>query len=996
MTHDLHPRQEYWRSLDQLADTPEFRQFVEREFPAGASELNDPLTRRKFISLMGASMAMAGLAGCRRPVEKIIPYVNAPEEIVPGVAQYYATTMPFGADAFGLIVESHEGRPTKIEGNPKHPSTMGKSNTFVQASILNLYDPDRSNSPLNKGAEATWDDFVTYWRGLLAKYAQNGGTGLAVLTESFASPTMVRLASEFRKTYPKARWASYETVSDEDIFAAAKDATGKEARPVYHFDKAKVILSLDSDFVYLESDNIRNAAGFAAGRRVTSENDDMNRLYAVECDYSLTGAMADHRQRIARRRVGEFAAALVAELRAQGLSIEADLPSNAREFDAEWIKILASDLIRAGRDALVVAGRSQPPFVHLLAFMINNALGSIGNTLVFQENETIGQSRFLEMASLTGEMKSGKIETLVIFGGNPMYDAPVDLDFTGALSKVPHTVHLSQRVDETSSACEWHLPEAHYLEAWGDARSYDGTRSIIQPLIAPLLDGRSQIEVLNLIVTGDATRGYDLVRDSWKGILPGLDFESRWRKILNDGFLEGNSQSSAITTLDESAIVSIVRANDAWYEAPSAQNLEINFAPSRTVYDGRFANNGWLQEASDPLTKITWDNAALLSPATAKELGLKEGEVVRLEYSDHALEMPVWVMPGHADYSVTLPLGYGRKAAGRVGNDVGFDTYKLRTARAPFYDLGLKISKTGRSYILAQTQNHGAMEGRPIVREATLEHYREHPNFAPEMVEAPKVGALWDEHKFTEGYQWGMAIDLNVCIGCNACNVACYSENNIPVVGKEEVHNAREMPWIRVDRYFTGEPDDPGVVHQPVPCMHCENAPCEQVCPVNAALHNSEGLNLQVYNRCIGTRYCSNNCPYKVRRFNFFNYTSKMPELVKMAMNPDVTVRSRGVMEKCTYCIQRIEGAKIAAKKEDRNVRDGEIVTACAQACPTDAIVFGNVNDSESRVSKVKAQNRNYGMLVEYNTRPRTTYQARIRNPHPDLELWERKRASKP
>ncbi|OGC95759.1 MAG: hypothetical protein A2W25_09010 [candidate division Zixibacteria bacterium RBG_16_53_22] len=999
MKSDSPKGREYWKSLDHPAETPEFQEFLHREFPQGASELNelnDPVSRRSFLSLMGASIAMAGLAGCRRPVEKIIPYVVAPEEIIPGVPNYYATTMPFMGNAFGLIVESHEGRPTKIEGNPDHPATLGRSNTFIQGSILDLYDPDRSKAVLHEGRQSSWNDFVTFWRNLYDKYAQDRGRGLAILVEPFSSPTLSRLAHLFRTTFPEARWAAYEPLGNENEYTGVRLATGLNLQPIYHFDKAEVILSLDSDFVYAGSDNIRNAKGFIDGRRVSSERDGMNRLYMIESSFSNTGALADHRLRIPSALVGAFAAALALELQAQGVVIRDNGvlgPFSRHEFDRDWIRILAADLIRARGKSLVIAGGDQPAPVHALVHVMNSALGNIGNAVAFHEISDSELSSIESLKTLVDDVKSKRITTLAILGGNPIYNAPADLNFAEALKEIEHTIHLSSHVDETSGAVEWHVPMAHYLESWGDARSIHGAISVIQPLIAPLYGGAGSVEVLSLLTTGSDARGYDIVRETWQKIISNGDFETEWRRVLHDGLLKGIASPAVNAPIDEASVFAQIGSSPFNRELPTRDNLEIAFRPSLTIYDGRFANNAWLQELPDFQTKISWDNVALMSPATAKQLGLNNSDIAALEYRGRKLEAPIWILPGHADNSVTLHLGYGRKFGGRVADDVGFNAYLLRVSSAPCFDRGLTIAGTGQTYKIVTTQNHHSMEGRPIIREATLEHYREHPAFANEGHEIPPLYTLASNHKISEQYQWGMAIDLNVCIGCNACTVACQSENNIPVVGKEQVGRGREMHWIRVDRYFNGDLADPEIVHQPVPCMHCENAPCEEVCPVTASLHDHEGLNLQVYNRCIGTRYCSNNCPYKVRRFNFFNYTSKTPESAKMVFNPDVTVRSRGVMEKCTYCLQRINAAKITARSESRTVRDGEFTTACAQACPTEAIVFGNVADPESRASKMKMQNRNYGMLAEYNTKPRTTYLARLRNPNPLLEEFEKKQA---
>jgi len=999
MTNDSPKGRDYWKSLDHLAETPVFQEFLYREFPQGASELtelNDPVSRRAFISLMGASLALAGLAGCRRPVEKIIPYVVAPEEIIPGVPNYYATTMPFMSNAFGLIVESHEGRPTKIEGNPGHPATLGRSNTFIQGSILDLYDPDRSRAVLQNGRQSSWNDLVTFWRGLHDRYSQSRGRGLAILVVPFSSPTLSRLAHLFRTTFPEAGWASYEPAGNESEYEGVRLATGQVLQPIYHIDKADVILSLDSDFVYAESDNIRNAQGFIDGRRVSSEQDGMNRLYIVESFFSNTGALADHRLRIPSSLVGAFIAAVALELQAQDVALGDNAmlgQYSQHEFDREWIRILAADLIRARGKSLVLAGRQQSAAVHALACVINSALGNIGDTVSFHEISDSELSSTESLKNLVDDIKSRRIKTLAILGGNPAYDAPVDLNFAEALKELDHSIHLSSHVDETSGAVEWHIPMAHYLESWGDARSTHGAVSVIQPLIAPLYGGASSVEVLSLLATAIDTRGYDIVRETWQKLISDGDFEAEWRRILHDGLLKGSASPVVNTHVDAASVFTQIGSNPFNRELPARDNLEIAFRPSLTIYDGRFANNAWLQELPDFQTKISWDNVALMSPPTARELGLNNSDIATLEYRGRKLEAPIWILPGHADNSVTLYLGYGRKFGGRVADGIGFNAYLLRPSDVPFFDRGLTIAGTGQTYKIVTTQNHHSMEGRPIIREATLEHYREHPAFANEGHEIPPLYTLRSTHEISEQYQWGMAIDLNVCIGCNACTVACQSENNIPVVGKEQVGRGREMHWIRVDRYFNGDMADPEMVHQPVPCMHCENAPCEEVCPVTASLHDREGLNLQVYNRCIGTRYCSNNCPYKVRRFNFFNYTGKTPEPVKMVFNPDVTVRSRGVMEKCTYCLQRINAAKVAARKEGRTVRDGEFTTACAQACPTEAIVFGNVADPESHVSKIRMQNRNYGMLAEYNTKPRTTYLARLRNPNPQLEELEKKQS---
>lgn len=976
---------DYWRSLDQLAETPEFKEFLHREFPQGASEFNNNWSRRNFLTLMGASMALAGLAGCRRPEQKIVPYVKPPEEIIPGVPQYYATTMPMGTSAYGVIVETHEGRPTKIEGNPKHPSTLGASNAWIQASILGLYDPDRSARVMHDGQESSWDEFVAFWRESAVTYDANGGAGLAVLSEPSSSPTMRRLEKKYGADHPRTVQATYAPVGDENIYSGIESATGRAYKQVFDLNRADVIVSLDSDFLLTESDNIAASRAFVDGRRLKSENDDMNRLYVVETGFSTTGAAADHRIAVSHRDVGRFMIALARALKSRGLSlpdIEVTMPPG--DEIERWVGPVTDDLIAAGTKAVVMAGSGQPAELHALTLAVNNALGSIGNCVKLYESDNDTASDLDGLKSLCDAMRQGKIDTLVMLGGDPCFNVPSDLEFMQAMMNVETRIHLSDYYNLTSRQSTWHIPRAHYSESWGDASAADGTRSIIQPLIAPLFDGIATAEMVNLMATGTNSDGYDIVRETWQNMLGRNDFENKWRKVLHDGVWDVNLPKEVSPRIDSGYIS---KALTSLFESDSSprEGMEFVFAASPSLHDGRFANNGWLQELPHPITKLTWDNAALISPKTAKDNALKNEDIVKLLYKGREIEIPVWIVPGMADNTVLLELGYGQKNLGRVADGVGVNTYALRTSDAMYYGSGLTITTTGKTYKLASTQDHGSIEGRPHVREASLEEYREHPNFAPEAVHHPPLVSMWDDHKYDQGYQWGMTIDLTACTGCNACTIACQSENNIPIVGKEQIGNGREMHWIRVDRYFTGEVDNPQVVHQPVACQHCEMAPCEQVCPVAATVHDKEGLNTMVYNRCIGTRYCANNCPYKVRRFNFFNFTKDTPEVTKMVHNPDVTVRSRGVMEKCTFCVQRINRAKIEAKKENRTIADGEVTAACQQACPAQAIVFGNINDSDSRVSKIKKQNRNYSLLGELNVRPRTSYLAKIRNPNPKM-----------
>ncbi len=982
----------YWRSLDHLAQTPEFKELVEKEFPDGASELSNPVSRRKFMSLMGASMALAGLTSCRRPVEKIIPYVIKPEEIIPGKPQYYATNMPFGTESLGLLVESHEGRPTKIEGNKNHPATGGSSNVFMQAEMLNLYDPDRSQVVLKNGNNSTWQAYRGVWKSEAEKYKENGGEGLAILSESFASPTMMRLAKAFREQYPRAKWVTYDSVSDENIYSGLHTQTNAVAKPNYDFKQANVVLSLDSDFLQMDSNDIPHARDFASNRKVRSEHDSMNRLYAVEGTYTITGGMADHRLRVQSGQVGMFAAALAHELSAQGLKISA--PKIDAEFDKKWLEALAADLIANQGQSLVLGGRRQPKEVHTLISVINDALGNTGKTVSYTVNPDMQISSLSDFIGLSKDMDAGMIHSLVILGGNPVYQAPADIDFASSLKKVAYSVHLSSHVDETAALATWHIPQAHFLESWGDVSGYGGV-GIIQPLIAPLFDGKNSIDMLANLMSDDEVGAYEVVRETWTDILPAGNYEKAWRKVVHDGFL---TQSREVSVgFDETYAIGAVLMSQFDTPTASPSSIEVIFTASFTNYDGRYANNGWMQELPDPVTKVTWDNVALISAGTAKALDVKNQDLLRISSNDAQVTLPVWIQPGMADNTVALELGYGREI-GRVSRGVGANVNVLRTSGGMQIASGFKAEKAFGTHILACVQdNHGFDEEKlaaeaiqerlpTIVRESTLADYQKDPEFAMAFAEKQELKGLWKEHDYGEGNQWGMAIDLTSCTGCSACTIACQSENNIPVIGKEEVSNGRDMSWIRLDRYYTGDVEDPEMVFQPLACQHCEMAPCEGVCPVAATTHSAEGLNEMAYNRCIGTRYCANNCPYKVRRFNFFNFTKDTPEIVQMAMNPDVSIRFRGVMEKCTFCVQRINVAKIDAKNDGRDLEDGDVVVACQQACPTDAIAFGNINDPNSEVSRVKAQNTDYSLLGELNLQPRTTYGAKLRNPNPALE----------
>ena len=954
----------YWRSLDELARTPEFEQWLHREFPENASEWTGKASRRNLLKLMAASFGLAGLVACRRPVERILPAAKGVEEYVPGNPMYYATAFSLGAAAYGLHVEAHDGRPTKIEGNPQHPASRGAAGSFAQASILGLYDPDRAKWVRKDGRRSSWEEFEKFAAGRFA----GQGAGLRFLSGEIGSPSLEAVKKHALQRFPQARWVEFEPVSQDEPMAGAQLAFGQPVRAHYHFEKADVILALDCDFLGLDAPTLSYTREFARRRKIGTPQDRMNRLYVAEANYSLTGAAADHRLRLRASEVAALLAELAAELKVFGETLRV-LPaaSGARR---KWLAAVARDLAAHKGRCLVLAGPRQPAVVHAWVHLINQLLGNAGATVTYTAATWTPQTQALK--ELASEMAAGQVSTLVILGGNPVYNAPADLDFASHIKKVECVIRHGLEEDETAALAHWTLPEAHYLETWGDARAWDGTCSIQQPLVAPIYEGRSAAEVVALLSGYPHRRAYDIVRNFWSALS-----EPQWRKALHDGVTPTSPSAELKVTADARRIQGLPLP-------PPATGVEINFQPDAGVWDGRFANNGWLQEAPDPMTKLTWDNAALLSPATARSLGVNTGDMISIQREGRELKIPAMILPGHADNSITLPLGYGRTRCGRVGRGVGHNVYPLRTSGAMSIAAGGKVSKAPGRYKFSLTQDHHSMEGRPIVREATLEEYRKHPHFAHEPHQ--ELFSLYPEHSYDKGNQWGMVVDLNACIGCNACLLACQAENNIPIVGKKEVARGREMHWIRLDRYFSGPEEDPEVVYQPMACQQCENAPCENVCPVAATAHSPEGLNEMAYNRCIGTRYCANNCPYKVRRFNFLEWHKDIDQLQRMQFNPDVTVRMRGVMEKCNYCVQRIQEAKIKAKAEGRRpIRDGEILTACQQTCPAEAIVFGNINDPNSKVSQLRKQDRNYAVLAELNVKPRTTYLAKVRNPNPEL-----------
>jgi molybdopterin-containing oxidoreductase family iron-sulfur binding subunit len=984
----------YWKSLEELSETPEFMEFLHREFPEQADEFSDPAGRREFLRVMGASLALAGLTACtKQPDELIVPYVKQPEEMIPGKPLFFATAVLDGGYAKGVLVESHLGRPTKIEGNPEHPMSLGSTDAQGQAAVLGLYDPDRSQTVRSFGEIHSWQEFLAAVKPALEKQKAVGGAGLRILTETVTSPTLARQLVDLKIEFPQAKWHQYEPGGADNARTGAVLAFGESVETRHHFDKADVVLTFDSDFIGAGPANVREIRDFSSRRKIRGEHANLNRLYSIESSPNLVGSNADHRLPVKPSEVDGLVRAVATGL---GIAVE-----GASTTHAAWIAPMVKDLSAHAGTSLVVAGESLAPASHAVVHAINAKLGNVGKTLSYSAPVAVGAvDQRASLKQLTDDLFANKVAVLLVLGGNPAYSAPSDLPFRDAMLKAELRVRLGLYDDETSERAHWQIPEAHSLETWSDARAQDGTASILQPLIAPLYGGKSAHEVIAALL-GRERSGYDIVREYWQSELGAVDFERTWRRALHDGLFAG-------TAFPEKAVTVVPGEWTRGTTPAPAAGLEVAFRLDPSVGDGRFGNLGWLQELPKPLTKLTWDNAVLMSLATAQSLGVGTtsnfdgqvesagkptaqgtvADVVEVKVGDRWVRGPAWVLPGHADGCVTIHLGYGRTRAGRVGTGVGFDASALRTRDGFWWRGGAQIQKTGARQTLACTQDHWSMEGRNIIRAATLEEYEKNPEFVKEMGEEPaKDMTLYPPHPY-EGHAWGMAVDLNSCVGCNACVTACQSENNIPVVGRDQVGRGREMQWIRIDRYYAGDPGKPESLetqHQPVLCMHCENAPCEVVCPVAATVHSDEGLNDMVYNRCVGTRYCSNNCPYKVRRFNFYLYQDWDTKTLKMQRNPDVSIRSRGVMEKCTYCVQRINEKRIDAKNENREIKDGEIKTACQQACPAEAIIFGDQNDAASRVAQLKAEPRNYGLLAELNTRPRTSYLASVRNPNPEM-----------
>ncbi|MEO8041333.1 MAG: TAT-variant-translocated molybdopterin oxidoreductase [Acidobacteriota bacterium] len=1069
---------DYWRSVDEFVDAPEFEEFVKREYPVHSEDWDNAVSRRTFVKLMGGTLALAGLSGCViQPAEKIVPYVRPEQDMLPGKPLFFATAVSLGGVATGLLAKSFDGRPIKVEGNPDHPGSLGATDVLAQASLMDMYDPDRSQEISFRGSPKTWENFMSTLRSAIDENRADGGAGVRFLTQTVTSPTLMNQFRLLTAEMPNAKWVSYEPVNNDNAIAGARMAFGSPVQTIYKYDLADRILTLDKDI--FSDFNVRYMKDYAKKKNLRGENKEINRLYSIETTMTLTGAKADHRIAVKPSQMAEVAKAVAAALGVGGAS-------STYTENAKWIAAMAKDLQAFRGRSIVVPGNNQSPVVHALAHAMNAALGNVGQTVIYADPFTPSEKTQVEqLRELVGDIDAGRIKMLVVLGGNPVYNTPADLRLNEErLKKVGLRVHLGTHYDETAELCHWHVAEKHYLESWSDARAYDGTVSIIQPLIQPLYDSHSAHEVVQLFFKENFDqKDYDIVRAYWqtqtiaaapapaaaaatassnipapasttstnnansasaqtrpaqvaaKTAAPATtaqrpaaaggtrSFEDNWRRIVHDGVVPNTA-----------AIPKTVSANTAFLGQPAvpaanAGPIEISILPDPSVYDGRFTNNGWLQELPNPLTKITWENVALISPNTARKLNLNQAgdsdqvsgaggerpisfinskgsnmfsDLVTLDYQGGQVSkpVPVWIAPGQPDDVVTIFLGYGRTRAGRVGTGIGYNAFDVVRSDAMNFGTG-SITATGAQATIASTQIHFNMEGRDILRvwdfndlENEIEHAAEKNE---DMYPKSMYKTAADEYQKTydKYHRWGMSIDLNSCVGCNACVLACQSENNIPVVGREQVERSREMHWMRIDTYFAGDDlsNPVGPHFQPLLCQQCEQAPCEVVCPVTATVHSAEGLNDMVYNRCVGTRYCSNNCPYKVRRFNFMLYQDWDTPQYKLMRNPEVTIRSRGVMEKCTYCTQRIAAARIEAEKDARAIADGEVITACQAVCPTDAIVFGDINDKQSQVAHLKEDPRNYNLLNELNTQPRTTYMAELKNQNPEMPDY---RAPKP
>lgn len=1066
--------QAYWKSLDDRANTPEFQDWIQGEFPQGADDVAG-VNRRSFMKIMAASFGLAGFGftGCRAPTQYIMPYGRQPENMIPGIANYFSSSQPGTVDNIPLVVETHQGRPTKIEGNPSYLPYRGATNTYTQASVLDLYDPDRAQRSTQGGRRLRQSEVKDKFDRLRDEMGESSGRGFAILVEPSTSPTRARLLKQIREEFPDLLYAEFDPLDSKRPDRAASSLLNRPARAIYHLDKAKRVIALDSDFLHSAPASIANAKRFADGRRIlhAEEATSMNRLYSIEGNLTLTGSMADHRLRLEASRMGDFLVRLATQLAPRVAELRAIASNNlpAAPYDA-YVESLAEDILENRETSLIIPGSQLPEEVQALALYINAALGLIGKTVSF--HELADDSEPASLIQLTEAMAAGEVTKLIVIESNPAFTAPGELGWSLERNKVQELIVINTHRDETADEADFHIAASHYLESWGDGRTFDGTLVPVQPMIEPLFQTFNPLELLGHLAGSSSTLPYDLVRETFDSAIEDDNKTARYNTFLAEGFLRDSAfpqiHSTGIQLLGAFPVAELARNVAASASVSlSSSNLEVQFKPSSHNLDGRYANNGWMQECPDPVTKLTWDNTIVISPKLAKDLeaeygipffpnnnvmnltgqlarnyarfnrGRQEAWMGELTLNGETVVGPLQVLPGLADYAVILPMGFGRRVVGRVGTGTGFDVYPVRPAKDGNNVTGAALKVTSTKKFLANVQEHGSMEARAIIRESSVEDYRENPEFTSNMgmeahsppiwgkdqdaplsqraTEIPRGGSLYKTPEFTAPQQWGMVIDLNTCIGCTACVVACQSENNIPIVGKDQVARGREMHWIRIDRYFssadattTDIPEDVQVSFQGVACQHCELAPCETVCPVNATVHDEQGLNTMAYNRCVGTRYCANNCPYKVRRFNFFDWNQReigrfyegplgpkgMPELHQMQKNPNVSVRMRGVMEKCTYCVQRIESAKInqkvkAGASPDILVPDGTIKMACQQACPTESITFGDIADDSTEVSRMKTSDRDYALLGYLNIRPRTTYLSKLRNPNPSMpEPW--------
>ncbi len=950
----------WWRSLEQASDDPEFLARAAQEFPGLANALAEPMARRQALKLMAASLVLGGLGACDSKFGgKLVPAVKIPPNVIPGLPNLYATAHVQGGYASGVLVTHMMGRPIKVSGNPEHPASLGAIDVYAQAQLLEFYDPDRSAQISVQGEPSDRHRLEAALAAQRALLADKHGAGLRILTGTVTSPTLAAQIDALQRQYPEAQWVQWEPICRDAVLQGAVLAFGRPVDVIAHLDKIDVLLAIDSDLLSAAPGRLRYARDFAS-RRNPTRTSTMSRVYAIEPTPTLLGSVADHRFIAGPEELQGIAAALAA-----GIVQNAPSPSSP-----SWVSAVISDLKNAHARAFVHVGPEQPAPLHALAHAMNLALGGRGST--FEVIEPVAHAPQLQgesLRALIADMSAGSVTHLLVLDSNPVLTAPAAWGFADALRRVPFSVSLAQIPDETARVTSWFVPKAHDWETWSDARAYDGTCTILQPQALPLFAGVSTHELLVLYGNAVPASAEQAVRGTWATRMA-QDFSRQWSNALSAGFVAGTAAAASDARLRAEAVRSAPAAT------VSSNELFVLFRPDPSLWDGRYANNPWLQELPRPLTKIVWDNPLLIAPALARQLGLQNGDRARLSIENASVVAPIWIMPGQAPDCITAFLGSGRRAAGTVGDGVGVDFYPLTGLSG-----SVMLHKEGGKLDLASTVHHNLLLETPpdILRHGTLAQFLANPQFAADEQSEPHLY----RGERSGPAAWAMSVDLNACIGCNACVIACQAENNIPVVGKSQVLREREMHWLRIDRYFEGQPDAPESFFQPVLCMHCEEAPCENVCPVGATVHDSEGLNVMVYNRCVGTRFCSNNCPYKVRRFNFFGYANEQHRPAQ-SWNPDVTVRARGVMEKCSYCIQRIAEARIIADHENRAV--GEVKTACQSACPTQAFTFGNLADPQSEVVKRKRSPLDFAMLEKQNTKPRTTYEALVRNPNPAIK----------